>query len=375
VEAWIEVCRPHPLVVPPSSHAASSGVCEEHALLNSLRAGVLAFREDGVVVRANPGAARILRREPIELIGHSVADVIAPIEALRTAEDEPETGRPEIEVLRGDGSRGTIGFFLASYDTADDRERFVLQFQDIGSHVELRRQRDRLLAMAALGDALPSVLHELRNPLAAVLSRLELLVEESEGELQSDLHAVLSELRRMTLGLDGVGGLVRPARSSAFAAVDLAVADACRVLQPMAERAGVELESRGRALPLLPIDRGVISGVVFNLVRNAIDASRDGGRIVVSAELDSNDSSFLLRVEDDGEGMTPDVLRRSKELFFTSKDNGSGIGLALCNRVAESSGGYLEIQSEPGKGTTVALRIPVSLRHTPHEESPHESSR
>lgn len=361
--------------VEQSSHPVGAGVCEEHALLNSLRAGVLAFRDDGVVVRANPGAARILRRAPSELLGRAVDEVLAPIASLRTARDEPETGRPEIEILRGDGSRGTIGFYLSSYDTADERERFVLQFQDIGPHVELRRQRDRLLAMAALGDALPSVLHELRNPLAAVISRLELLVEESEGELQGDLHAVLSEVRRMALGLDGVGGLVRPARSSSYAAVDLAVAEACRVLQPMAERAGVTLSSRGRSLPLLPIDRGVISGVVFNLVRNAIDAAREGGSIVVSVELDADDSSFLLRVEDDGEGMPADVLRRSRELFYTSKENGSGIGLALCNRVAESSGGYLEIQSEPGKGTVVTLRIPVSLRRSPHEESPHESSR
>ena len=92
------------------SHPTIAGVCEEHALVNSLRAGVLAFRDDGVVVRANPGAARILRREASELIGRAVDQVLAPIASLRTAKDEPETGRPEIEIRRGDGSSGTIGF-------------------------------------------------------------------------------------------------------------------------------------------------------------------------------------------------------------------------------------------------------------------------
>ena len=249
-------------------------VCDEASILDALGSGVVSIRDDGVVVRANAGAERILRRSQHEMVGHPIEALIAPLADLEEASFEPVTGRHELTVALGDGSTGSIGFALSSFQASDGRARYVLQFQDIAPVLELRKQRDRLLAMAALGDALPSVLHELRNPLAAITARLELMVEESEGQLQLDLHAVLTEVRRMTLGLDGVGGFLRSARATGYTAIDLAVHEACRVLEPVAARVGVKLESRAPSLPLLPIDRGVMSGVVFKLVKNSIDASR-----------------------------------------------------------------------------------------------------
>jgi len=156
-----------------------------------------------------------------------------------------------------------------------------------------------------------------------------------------------------------VAASLASARASGNTAIDLAVHEACRVLEPVAARVGVKLESRGPSLPLLPIDRGVMSGVVFNLVKNSIDASATGGRVRVEATLDRQRENFVLRVEDDGAGMSPEVLEHCTELFYTRKDKGSGIGLALCRRVAESSGGRLEVESELGRGTVVTVYIPV----------------
>ncbi len=344
---------------PSGQQFVKKPVCDEASILDSLGAGVLSIRADGLILRANTGAERILRRPARELEGKLIDAVIAPLAGLEAAALEPVTGRHELAVQLGDGTLGSIGYGLTQFNAADGGKRFVLQFQDIAPVLELYRQKDRLLAMAALGDALPSVLHELRNPLAAVTARLELMVEESSGELQTDLHAVLAEVRRMGLGLDGVGGFVRSARASGNTAIDLAVEEACRVLTPVAERASVHLISRGPSLPLLPIDRGVISGLVFNLVKNSIDACRSGGTVVVTALLEDAGQVFALRVEDDGCGMSKAVLARCTDLFFTNKDKGSGIGLALCKRVADSSGGSLEIQSEPDKGTVVTVRVPV----------------
>jgi signal transduction histidine kinase len=101
-----------------------------------------------------------------------------------------------------------------------------------------------------------------------------------------------------------------------------------------------------------------VSGIVFNLVKNALDACEHGGRIRVRASLDP-DECFALEVSDDGVGMTTEVLRRCRELFFTSKDTGSGIGLTLCQRVADSSGGALTIVSAEGKGTHVKIAVPI----------------
>lgn len=80
-------------------------VCDEASILDALGSGVLAVRDDGVVVRANAGAERILRRSQSELIGHSIATIVAPLEELERASFEPITGRHELSVALGDAAR------------------------------------------------------------------------------------------------------------------------------------------------------------------------------------------------------------------------------------------------------------------------------
>ncbi len=334
---------------------------ETNEILGTLAAGVLVFDGRGRVEYGNPAAARILRREAAGLLGLDVEDVLLPPAQLATAIHAPD-GRREGEIVRGDGSTTVVGF---SVSEPTKRGARTVLFQEIAGVIELRRERDRLLQMAALGDALPSILHELRNPLAAVTSVLELLVEEADERTRRDLHSVLWEVRRMSLTLQGVGGFVRPMHVDRHVSVDLAVCEACRILEPSAERRGLRLEARVATMPLLPLDWGVVSGIVFNLVKNAIEACSSGDSIVVQATLEPGDV-FFLSVADTGPGMTPEVRERCRELFFTSKEQGSGIGLALCQRLAESSGGRLDIRSAPGEGTLVTLMVPV---HPPESQS------
>ncbi|MFO0547541.1 MAG: HAMP domain-containing sensor histidine kinase [Polyangiaceae bacterium] len=203
------------------------------------------------------------------------------------------------------------------------------------------------------------MLHELRNPIAAITTHIEVLLEENSGPLEADLRALLAEVHRISLGLDGVSGFVRSIRSRGTVSAGDTVEGACRVLAPLAKRLGVELEVEVAPLPLLPFDRGVLSGLVFNLVKNAFDASKRGGRVRVVLSGEPTNRMVSLAVSDDGTGMSPEVLARCTDLFFTSKAKGSGIGLALCKRVAESSNGRLEIKSELNRGTTVTVWLPM----------------
>ncbi|MFO0664215.1 MAG: ATP-binding protein [Polyangiaceae bacterium] len=335
-------------------HSATRPTAE--AVLATLSAGVLVVGTDANVTFANLGAARMLRRSQEAIVGRAISDVLVPLDALLAA-DDPQGRRPraEHEVKLGDGAKAVIGFTVSPQ--AGDGSRTVL-FQEIGAILELRKQRDRLLQLAALGDALPSILHELRNPLAAVTTMLELLIEETEEAGRSDLHAILWEVRRLGLTLQGVGGIATEAQNARHSAIDLAVLEACRILEPTALRRGVQLTADVPTLPLVRLDRGVISGVVFNLVKNAIEACRSGDKIVVRARLDADDA-FVLSVQDTGVGMSDEVAERCRDLFFTSKAHGSGIGLALCQRIADASGGALSIRTAQGAGTEISLTIPL----------------
>lgn len=323
-------------------------------VLESLAAGVLVVGSDGRIDYANEAAAKILRRSTSDLFGGAVSEVLVSLAELVRGTQAREAQR-EVTVTLHDGSTTLVGFSVSGPSAEG---AWTVLFQEITTVLELRRERDRLLQMAALGDALPSILHELRNPLAAVTSALEVLVEETEDPISEQAHTILWEVRRMNLTLQGVGGLARPMHADSHVAVDLAVCEACRILEGTAERRGVRLTAEVPTLPLLPLDWGVVSGVVFNLVKNAIEACDDGDDIVVRASLEADDT-FELCVSDTGSGMTADVLERCRALFFTSKQRGSGIGLALCQQIAESSGGRLDIESSAGGGTKVTLSVPL----------------
>lgn len=331
------------------------------AVLDVLGAGVMAVRGNGLISSANPQAARILRSSVPELEGRFIQDFVAPIDELIATAAAGSRG--EVTVRLGDGSSVALGYSLSTLHDVPGGDQHVLLFQEISSVLELRKQRDRLLQMAVLGDVMPTLLHEIRNPLAAVTAMLEVLVEDAGPDLQTDLHSILCEVRRMTLGLQGIGGLVRTMHSGTNCAVDLAVRESCRLLEPTARRRDVELRAVGPDLPLLPLDRGAICGVVFNLVKNAIDACPNGGHVLVDARLDGDD--LTLTVTDDGVGMSDAVAAQCRELFYTTKDTGCGVGLALCHQVAEQSGGALTIDSRPGEGTRVTVRVPTRAQSKP----------
>lgn len=325
-------------------------------ILEVLRAGVITVGASGLVTTCNAHGAELLRRPVSLIVGQPVAAILAPLADLRARTGGGDRGELTLQIGAGAGapSESVLGYTLS--DLPDGGCVFL--FQEISNLLTLRRERDRLLQLAAVGEVLPSVLHELRNPLAAITNMLEVLVEEApEGPLQLDLHGVLAEVRRISLGLQGIGGLGRSVLGGTSESIDEAISEAVRVLQPTAARKGVELIDGITTLPLLKLDRAVIKGIVFNLVRNAIDACNTGDRI--SAEASLVGSWFELRVIDTGRGMSKEVIDRCSEIFFTTKESGSGIGLAICRQAAERAGGTLQIRSELGRGTTVIVRVPL----------------
>ncbi len=323
--------------------------------LELLPAAVVVVDAAGEILYANLHAAALHGVSEGGLAGRSIETILASIETLRRGCTDGDA-RGELTLAVAADTTQTFGYSLREWSEGDEA-RIAVLYQNLEGLQEVRTQRDRLLQLAVVGEVLPSVLHELRNPLAAVTTMVEVLVEEAPSSLQQDLHAVLWELRRIGLGLQGIGGLNQHVYCDTPEAIDLAIEEACRVLMSSAAAAGVALRTEVEPMPLLALERAAIKGVVFNLVRNAIDACRAGDEVVVSAR--ESDAAFELSVRDTGRGMTPEELARCTELFFTSKPNGSGIGLAICRRVAERGRGTLTIESQSGVGTNVVVRIPL----------------
>lgn len=322
-------------------------------LVDSIPAGVVVVSGSGTIVFANHRAREIL---PTASVGANIATILAPLDTLRRAQ---EGDRASLSYYNPrDQKEVAVGYSFATIKHADCEECHVLLCQDISDVVRLQSERDKLLQIAAVGEVLPAILHELKNPLAAVRSTVELLIEETPAsQTRDDLYTVLGELRRMSLMLDGVGSIERDLASTRLNAIDQACREAFFVMKAQAVDKGVELQADIAHLPLLPFHAAGFRTIVFNLVKNALDASRQGDRIALAVTL--HNAELRVSVSDTGQGMTPDVLAKCRQLFFTTKNRGSGIGLALCQTLAESVEGTVEIASEQHKGTTVTVCVPV----------------
>jgi signal transduction histidine kinase len=227
--------------------------------------------------------------------------------------------------------------------------------------------------MDALGRLAGGLAHDFNNLLTIISANTALTLLDANEEQQEDLKAVLQatqEAEALT------GRLLALGRQQELEPVPLDLSAAVRNLLPLLKpltRKGVELQlDLADGLPLVRHDPGQLQQVVLNIVMNAIDAMPDGGRVTIRTEPVELDAGYaavdmdvvpgwyvMLAISDTGHGM--DALTRDRifEPFFTSKETGTGLGLATVYGIVRQSGAHIGVYSEPGEGTTFNLFFPT----------------
>jgi signal transduction histidine kinase len=209
-------------------------------------------------------------------------------------------------------------------------------------------------AMEALG---AQVAHEIKNPLTAIKGLADLLAEQAERpEDRLRLEVMGGEVARIEGILRDYLSFSRPLGEVARAPVD--VAEALRSFEALlghrAERAGVALSFDGAPLRAA-LDPRRVKEAVLNLALNALDATARGGSVRVSWAVEAE--RVVVTVDDTGGGMSEAVAARAGEGFFTTRDGGTGLGVALARRVATEHGGSLTYETAPGRGTRARLDL------------------
>jgi signal transduction histidine kinase len=230
---------------------------------------------------------------------------------------------------------------------------------------EALRRRDRL---AAMGELASTVAHEVRNPLNAVgmtaqrLRREFLAAVPSGSSERSEVEELLSVMSSETQRIDRIVqqflDYARPPRL-APEPVDLGalVADVAQRTGPLAESRGVALRADVAASGQVVVDPSQLRQALDNLVRNAIDATPSGGRVDVTARCTGG--GCVVEVRDTGRGIEPDHVPKIFDLYFTTKADGTGVGLAVTQQIVSAHGGTIEVDSRPGEGTTMTVRLPA----------------
>jgi signal transduction histidine kinase len=230
----------------------------------------------------------------------------------------------------------------------------------------LDRQRAELLRaerLAAVGRISAQITHEIRNPLNAIGLNTELLAEELQAAGPAEARQLVAAIGREVDRLNAVTEeYLRFARlpKPSLVRQDLneVLGDLLDFMQPEMAQAGVRVE-RALAAGLPPIlgDEGQLRAAFLNLLRNSREAMPAGGTVNVRTRLGA-DGYVEAEVRDTGPGIPPDRLPRIFDPFYTTKERGTGLGLAYAQQVLREHSGDVRCESSPGRGTTFVVRIP-----------------
>jgi two-component system NtrC family sensor kinase len=233
----------------------------------------------------------------------------------------------------------------------------------------------RVERMASIGKLAAVVAHEINNPLAGILTYSKLLKKRLSRENNADpenismLDLMESESRRCGEIVKNLMTFARPTSMNREPADLNVVIDRCvRLVQHQLDLRSIELHVQtDQGLPSVRCDLGQIEQVMLALVMNAIDALANGGNLTLASRRGPTPEQVQLEVRDDGVGMPPEVLANMFEPFFTTKEHGRGLGLglAISRNIVDRHGGRIDVASEPGRGTTFTITLPLQSNLVP----------
>lgn len=336
-------------------------------ILSNLQDGVMLFTRDARAVLVSSSVERFLNVDRDRIFGAEVREIFDRGARLgRTVRDAFETGISIVqeEVTTETGRRVEVSLDFIHDSHSLDRHSLgaLLTLHDLESVHEIESELEVSRRMAAIGRLTAGVGHEVRNPINAIVVHLELLrnkVQAGDDALRH-LDIIQSEIRRLDRVVQTLVDFSRPVE------LQLRDQDLRDVLSRVLLLASAELHTRGIAVesqfPARPVvsrvDADLLEQALLNVVLNGAQAMASGGALEVRLSEDTRWASILIR--DHGEGIPDEIRSRIFDLYFTTKKEGSGIGLAMTYRIVQMHHGQIDVESKTGSGTTFVLRLPLT---------------
>jgi PAS domain S-box-containing protein len=330
----------------------------------NLQDGLMLFTRDSRVVLVSASVERFLGRPRGEMLGRTAQEVFSnrsPLGALLL--DAFERRRPMVqrEVESPSGRRVQLSVDFIQEKTTQIGALLIMR--DTESVRRLEDEIEMSRRLSASGRLTRGVAHEVKNPINAIVLHLHLLqnkLQQMDPGTRRHVDIIGNEIHRLDRVVQILVDFTRP-RDLKLEEVDLRrlLEEAAALAAPDAAQHGVAIM---RDLPKQPLlikaDLDFMKQAILNVVINGIQAMNEGGQLTITARRD--DVMVITEIRDTGPGIPKDVQEKIFELYFTTKTDGSGIGLAQTYQVMQWHYGTVDFETREGGGTTFRLRMPLA---------------
>jgi signal transduction histidine kinase/HAMP domain-containing protein len=345
-------------------------------LLDQLEDAVLIFGRDRRLVVASGAVERFLGKMRADLVGRPLSEIFPPNTPLGLLLGQAaQTGLPirnrRVPIARGEGA-GTFVVLLSvdmleSLSAGGNAGRgtgLLVRLRDPEATRQIGRQLQTADRLSAISRITGGVAHEVKNPLNAMLMHVELArmkLSQGDTDIEPQMEIISREIVRLDRVVKTFLDFTRPVELNLTEVpLDSFIREIVDLAAPQAKANGIRVSVLENATGAnLRVDTDLMKQAILNVLVNAIEAMPKGGELCV--ECAGRDEEAEIRISDSGPGIPPELREKIFRLYFTTKPGGSGIGLAMTFRIVQLHDGTIEFSSEPGKGTTFVLRLPVAV--------------
>ena len=350
-----------------SQDLAALRALNEH-IITSVQSGLISYTLDHRIIFFNPAAERITGRDTASVLFGEINDLFPN---LNSGAFDGQDERFEAEYVRPDGTRRTLGLSLSRLlDNHAEHRGWILIFQDLSPIREMQDAVVRAEKFAAIGRMAAGIAHEIRNPLASMSGSIQML--ERSVSIDPIGKRLMGIIQRETDRLDRlVTDFLRFARpgppDKSMMDLGLLLEEICEVFSHRTTNEvqhDIRLTTDGDLS--LDADAHQLRQVIWNLLNNAADVMPEGGRIdIICKRLPANNHGIEqvgVQVLDRGPGLSPEQAQRIFDPFYTTKADGTGLGLAVAQRIIQDHEGTLRVESDLDRGSCFIITLPVVAR-------------
>jgi hypothetical protein len=345
-------------------------------LLQELEDAVFIFNRELRLVFASGSVGKFLGRDRAGLSGQLISGVFPPSTMLGLlVAQSAQTGHAirgrRVPLTAPSQSTGAPAIVLLSVDILESipggpagASGILVRMRDPEAQRKINRELQTADRLSAISRISSGVAHEVKNPLNAILLHVEVARSKlSRGDINvaEQMEIISREILRLDRVVRTFLDFTRPVELQLdnVPMYEL-VREIVELASPQAAAANIEVSVRQEADDVeVRVDRDLLKQAVLNVVVNAMQAMPDGGELRFEASADKDTAE--LRISDTGVGIPPELREKVFRLYFSTKQEGSGIGLAMTFRIVQLHDGTIDFTSEPGKGTTFLIRLPIAV--------------